>query len=74
MKTVEGVNRPANGNRSRDDHSCSVDGLEDALEMDLPCNLLDKDRCQPLGTQFLVHTEVINLARNEYAMVGVGDQ
>ena len=52
---------PARGDWRRDHDSCGVNGLEDALEVTLPGNLLDEHRRETLGPQFLVHTEIVYL-------------
>jgi hypothetical protein len=40
---------PARGDRRGDHDSCSIDGLEDAPEVTLPGNLLDKHWRETLG-------------------------
>lgn len=53
----------ADGDRRRNDHSCGIDGLENALQMDLSCYFLNKNRGQSLRPQFLVYTKEVDLCR-----------
>ena len=47
-----------------------VRGLEDALQVDPPCNLTNEDRCHALGAQLLVHTEEVDFHHQLLAAAG----
>jgi hypothetical protein len=52
----------------RGENDCrSVNGLEDALEMTLPDNLLDEHWCETPGAEFLVHTEIVSLDYTQFS-------
>jgi len=57
------------GDGRRDDHSCGIDGLENALQMDPSCDFLDKNRGQSLRPQLLVYTKEVNLCRRHHTNV-----
>lgn len=52
---------PAGANRLWQYHSGSVNGLENALQVDPPGNLSDQNWSHPLGAQLLVDAQEVNL-------------
>lgn len=61
---------PTDGNGGWNDHTGSVYGLKDALQVALPCHFFDENGREALRTQLLMHTEVVDFADMNHPRFG----